>query len=44
MDIVREIENTETNSSDMPVNTVTIESVKVDTKGIKYDSPEKIEE
>ena len=44
MDVVREIENTETNSSDMPVNTVTIESVKVDTKGIKYDSPEKIEE
>lgn len=44
MDVVREIENIETDSSDMPVNTVTIESVKVDTKGIKYDSPEKIEE
>ena len=44
MDIVREIENTETNSSDMPVNTVTIESVKVDTKGITYDSPETIAE
>ena len=44
MDVVREIENTETDSSDMPVNTVTIESVKVDTKGITYDSPEKIAE
>ena len=44
MDVVREIENTETDSSDMPVNTVTIESVKVDTKGITYDSPETIEE
>ena len=44
MDVVREIENTETNSNDMPVNTVTIESVKVDTKGITYDSPEKIAE
>ena len=44
MDVVREIENTETNSSDMPVNTVTIESVKVDTKGITYDSPETIAE
>lgn len=44
MDVVREIENTETDSSDMPVNTVTIESVKVDTKGVTYDSPEKIAE
>lgn len=44
MDVVREIENIETDSSDMPVNTVTIESVKVDTKGIAYDSPEKIAE
>lgn len=44
MDVVREIENTETDSSDMPINTVTIESVKVDTKGVTYDSPEKIAE
>lgn len=44
MDVVREIENIETDSSDMPVNTVTIESVKVDTKGVTYDRPETIAE
>lgn len=44
MDVVREIENTETDESDKPVETVTIESVKVDTNGIKYDTPKKIED
>ena len=44
MDIVHEIENTETDDSDRPINTVTIESVKVDTKGVKYDAPEKLPE
>ena len=44
MDTVYEVENVETDSNDMPIQPVTIESVKVDTKGVKYDAPEKISE
>lgn len=44
IDIVHKVENTETDSSDKPINTVTIESIKVDTKGVEYPKPEIIEE
>ena len=44
MDVVYEVENTETGANDMPIETVTIESVKVDTKGVTYDEPEKLSE
>ena len=42
MDIIHEIENVETDTNDKPVKDVVIESIKVDTKGEKYDEPEKI--
>ncbi|SCH53833.1 peptidylprolyl isomerase [Romboutsia sp. 1001713B170207_170306_H8] len=42
MDIVHEIENVETGANDRPVKDVIIESIKVDTKDINYDSPVKI--
>ncbi|WP_122638867.1 peptidylprolyl isomerase [Romboutsia sp. Marseille-P6047] len=42
MDIVHEIENVETGANDRPVKDVIIESIKVDTKDINYDSPIKI--
>lgn len=42
LDIVHEIENSKTGSNDKPVKTIVIESIKVDTKGVKYDEPEKI--
>ncbi|MGL5312284.1 MAG: peptidylprolyl isomerase [Peptostreptococcaceae bacterium] len=42
MDNVHNIENTETGASDKPVNDVIIESIKVDTKGVEYNAPEKI--
>lgn len=42
MDIVHEIENTETGANDKPVKDVIIESIKVDTKGIEYSEPEKM--
>lgn len=42
MDIVRKIENVQTDSSDKPINDVIIESIKVDTKGIDYKEPEKM--
>lgn len=42
MDIIHEIENVETDANDKPVKDVVIESIKVDTKGEKYDDPEKI--
>lgn len=44
IDIVHKVENVETDSSDKPLNTVTIESIKVDTKGVEYPKPEIIEE
>lgn len=42
IDIVHEIENTQTGNNDKPEKDIVIESIKVDTKGIKYDAPEKI--
>lgn len=42
IDIVHEIENTKTGTNDKPEKDIIIESIKVDTKGIKYDEPEKI--
>ena len=42
MDIIHEIENVETDVNDKPVKDVVIESITVDTKGEKYDEPEKI--
>lgn len=42
IDIVHEIENTKTGNNDKPEKDIVIESIKVDTKGIKYDAPEKI--
>lgn len=42
MDIVHMIENVETNSNDKPVKDIVIESIKVDTKGVKYEEPEKM--
>ncbi|WP_434797090.1 peptidylprolyl isomerase [Terrisporobacter vanillatitrophus] len=42
IDIVHEIENTKTGTNDKPEKNVIIESIKVDTKDIKYDEPEKI--
>ncbi len=42
IDIVHEIENTKTGNNDKPEKDIVIECIKVDTKGIKYDAPEKI--
>ena len=42
MNIIHEIENTQTGSGDKPVKDIIIESIKVDTKGITYPEPEKI--
>lgn len=42
IDIVHEIENTKTGNNDKPEKDIVIESIRVDTKGIKYDAPEKI--
>lgn len=42
IDIVHDIENTKTGNNDKPEKDIVIESIKVDTKGIKYDAPEKI--
>ena len=42
MDIVHEIENVKTDANDKPEKNVIIESIKVDTKGVKYDEPEKM--
>ncbi|MGL5312283.1 MAG: peptidylprolyl isomerase [Peptostreptococcaceae bacterium] len=42
MDIVHEIENTETGANDKPVKDVVIESIKIDTKGVEYSEPEKM--
>ena len=41
LDIVHEIENTDTDSSDKPLTAVIIESITVDTKGETYPEPEK---
>ena len=42
MDIVHQIENVETDAMDKPIKDVVIESIKVDTKGVDYPSPEKM--
>ena len=42
MNIVHEIENVKTDANDKPVKNIIIESIKVDTKGVKYDEPEKM--
>ncbi|XAM42716.1 Putative peptidyl-prolyl cis-trans isomerase [Terrisporobacter petrolearius] len=42
IDIVHDIENIKTGNNDKPEKDIVIESIKVDTKGIKYDAPEKI--
>ena len=41
IDIVHQIETVETDANDMPLKQVTISSIKVDTKGIDYNEPEK---
>lgn len=43
MDIVREMNLVQTGSNDKPINDVIIEEIRVDTKGIEYPEPEKIE-
>lgn len=42
MDIVHKIENVKTDSNDKPVDDVVIESIKVDTKGVEYNPPQKM--
>lgn len=42
LDIVHKIENVETDSNDKPINSVVIEFIKVDTKGVEYKSPDKM--
>ena len=42
MDIVHDIENIKTGANNKPINNVIIESIKVDTKGVDYQEPEKI--
>lgn len=42
MDIIHEIENVETDNNDKPIKDIIIESVKVDTKGINYNEPDKM--
>ena len=42
MDIVHQIENVETDAMDKPIKDVVIESIKVDTKGVDYPSPDKM--
>ena len=42
MDIIHNVENTNTGLGDKPVEDVIIESIKVDTKGETYPEPEKM--
>ena len=42
IDIVHKIENVKTGNSDKPEKDIIIESIKIDTKGVKYDEPEKM--
>ena len=42
MDIVNSVESVNVDESDKPLEDVVIESMKVDLKGIEYESPEKI--
>ena len=43
MDVVNDINSVQTNSNDKPLKDVVIESITVDTKGIDYKEPEKIQ-
>ena len=43
MDVVEAINSVETDQNDKPLEDVVIESITVDTKGINYKEPEKIE-
>ena len=43
MDVVEAINSVETKSNDKPLEDVVIESITVDTKGINYKEPEKIQ-
>ena len=42
MDVVEAINSVSTDSNDKPLEDVVIESITVDTKGVKYKEPEKI--
>ena len=42
MDIVKKIENVDVGMNDYPMEKIVIKSIKVDTKGINYDEPQKI--
>ena len=42
MDIVKKIENVDVGINDNPMEKIVIKSIKVDTKGINYDEPQKI--
>lgn len=44
LDIIKNINSVETNSNDKPLTDVIIEEIRVDTKGIDYPQPVKIEE
>lgn len=41
--VVHEIEDVSVGANDKPIKPVVIESIKVDTKGIEYGNPEKVE-
>ena len=43
MDVVEAINSVETDRNDKPLKYVVIESITVDTKGIDYKEPEKVE-
>ena len=43
MDVVNDINSVQTNSNDKPLKDVVIESITVDTKGVDYKEPEKIQ-
>lgn len=42
MDVVEAINSVETDRNDKPLNDVVIESITVDTKGVNYKEPEKV--
>ena len=43
IEVVEKIENVKTDSNDKPEQDVVIESITVDTKGVEYKEPEKIQ-
>lgn len=43
LDVVNSINSVESNSNDKPLKDIVIESITVDTKGINYKEPEKIQ-